>query len=202
MFTQPDFGCSVSWIMEPPRDRWIGAVKLIGLSYFCWKHKFELWLRMPNNLLISHHRPVLLFKLEFLCEWYWFTTRGCTQHWLSFSIKVKIRSAGVLMLRSNPIVPMIRVAVPSVWPLNASQLRHLVTDRYVESYSVRVVKFWNRIPNFIGTAPSFNSFKRQVDLTWNYLFQEVLWLNPRIPPPPPSTPALSLQILCPSFLTL
>ncbi len=45
--------------------------------------------------------------------------------------------------------------------------------RRKSSYSIRVVKYWNRLPAPIVTAPSVNSFKRQLDSAWDKLFAKV-----------------------------
>ncbi len=44
--------------------------------------------------------------------------------------------------------------------------------RIKSSFSIRVVKYWNRLPIPIVTAPSVNSFKRQLDSVWEELFAE------------------------------
>ncbi len=40
---------------------------------------------------------------------------------------------------------------------------------------MRVVKYRNRLPTSIVTAPSVNSFKRQLDSAWEELFAEIPW---------------------------
>ncbi len=45
--------------------------------------------------------------------------------------------------------------------------------RRKSSFSTRVVKYWSRLPTPIVTAPSVNSFKRQLDSAWEDLFAEV-----------------------------
>ncbi len=44
-------------------------------------------------------------------------------------------------------------------------------------FSTRVVKYWNRLPTPIVTAPSVNSFKCQLDSAWEELFGEVLFFT-------------------------
>ncbi len=41
------------------------------------------------------------------------------------------------------------------------------------SFSTQVNKWWNRLPTPIATAPSVNSFKRQLDSVWKELFAGV-----------------------------
>ncbi len=58
------------------------------------------------------------------------------------------------------------------------------------SFSIRVAKYWNRLPTPIVTTPSVNSFKRQLDSAWEEMFAEV----PRFPVllfphPPPTLPS-------------
>ncbi len=45
--------------------------------------------------------------------------------------------------------------------------------RRKSSFSKQFVKYWNRLPTPILTAPSVNSFKRQLDSAWEELFAEV-----------------------------
>ncbi len=45
--------------------------------------------------------------------------------------------------------------------------------RRKSSFSIRVVKYWNRLPTSIVTAPPINSFKRQLDSAWDELVSEV-----------------------------
>ncbi len=51
------------------------------------------------------------------------------------------------------------------------------------SISVRVVKYWNRLPTSIVSTPSVNSFKRQLDLAWGELLAEVPWFTVSLSPP-------------------
>ncbi len=45
------------------------------------------------------------------------------------------------------------------------------------SFSIRLVKYWNRLPTSTAIAPSVNACKRQLDSAWEELFAEV----PRFP---------------------
>ncbi len=45
--------------------------------------------------------------------------------------------------------------------------------RRKSSFSIRGIIYWTRLPTPIVTAPSVNSFKRQLDPTWEELFPEV-----------------------------
>ncbi len=59
--------------------------------------------------------------------------------------------------------------------------------RRKSSFSILVVKFWNRLPISIATSPSINSFKRQLDSAWKDLFSEVPWFPISLTPPSPNS---------------
>ncbi len=49
-------------------------------------------------------------------------------------------------------------------------------------FSERVVKYWNRLPASIVTAPSVKIFKKKLERVWTGVFQRLLhWLNTRLP---------------------
>ncbi len=61
-------------------------------------------------------------------------------------------------------------------------------------FSVRVVKYWNKLPGSVVTAPSVNVFKKGLAKVWTEIFPHLLhWLNTphtalSLNPPPTSFP--------------
>ncbi len=54
------------------------------------------------------------------------------------------------------------------------------------AFSVRVVKYWNKLPTYVVTAPSVNIFKNRLEKVWTEVFPHLPhWLNTHIPPPIP-----------------
>ncbi len=80
-----------------------------------------------------------------------------------------------------PVRPALRGHPFKVLQVPCRQLRRK------SSFSTRVVKYWNRLPTPIVTAPSVNSFKRQFDSAWEEVFAEVplIPLRLNLPSPPP-----------------
>ncbi len=62
--------------------------------------------------------------------------------------------------------------------------------RRKSSFSTWALKCWDRLPTPIATAPSVNSFKRQLDSPWEELFADVPWF-PILLFPPPSPPPMT-----------
>ncbi len=63
--------------------------------------------------------------------------------------------------------------IPPAWPgFNVLQC-HGWGRRRKSPFSTRIVKYWNWLPTPIATAPSVNSFKRQLDSAWEELIAEV-----------------------------
>ncbi len=58
------------------------------------------------------------------------------------------------------------------------------------AFSVRVVKYWNKLPASVATASSVNVFKKRLEEVWTEVFPHLLpWLNSHPTPfslPPPS----------------
>ncbi len=62
-----------------------------------------------------------------------------------------------------------------------------------KAFSVRVVKYWNKLPASIVTAPSVKVFKKRLEKVWTEIFPHFRhWLNTHHHPPssnPPFPPA-------------
>ncbi len=60
------------------------------------------------------------------------------------------------------------------------------------AFSVRVVKYWKKLPASVATAPSVNVFKKKLEKVWTEVFLHLsLWLNTHFsisPPPIPPAP--------------
>ncbi len=57
------------------------------------------------------------------------------------------------------------------------------------AFSVRVVKYWNKLPISVVTAPSVSVFKKRFEKVWTEIFPHLPhWLNTHLPiSPPPHT---------------
>ncbi len=65
------------------------------------------------------------------------------------------------------------------------------------AFLVRVVKYWNKLPASIVTAPSVNDFRKRLEKVWTEVFPHLPhWLNthPPFPLPPPSIPTCTPPI--------
>ncbi len=104
-------------------------------------------------------------------------------------------SGGFDLYPSLFFIPPVRPGLSGL-PLNVLQGPSRRLQRK-SSFSTRVVKYWNRLPTPIVTAPSLNSFKRQLDSDSEEQFAEVPSFYSSSPPQPQlHNPLLQYSHLC------
>ncbi len=65
------------------------------------------------------------------------------------------------------------------------------------AFSVRVVKYWNKLPASVVTAPSVNVFKTRLEKVWAEVFPHILqWLNAHRPIPTYTPPLTGIISIC------